>query len=114
MNSKALGYLGEDLAREYLEENGYTVLYSNKKIAGVEIDLVCKIGDLLVFCEVKYREDQNFGTGIEGIKNAQIRRYLRAGELFMSDKKNQNKSLRFDVIEINHGKINHIIDAFRG
>lgn len=113
MNSKAYGYAGELDAREYLEENGYSIVDSNKKIAGVEIDIICKIGDLIVFCEVKSREKDLFGSGIEGIRPNQIRRYKMAGEFFMAKRENENKSLRFDVIEINHGKINHIIDAFR-
>lgn len=114
MNNKAVGYLGEADAREYLEENGYTVLAYNKKIAGIEIDIICEIEDLIVFCEVKSREKDRFGAGIEGINKNQIRRYKMAGEFYMANKAGKNKTLRFDVIEINHGKINHIIDAFRG
>ncbi len=114
MNNKAYGYLGELDAREYLEENGYSIIDYNKKIAGVEIDIICQIDGIIVFCEVKSREKDKFGSGIEGISPNQLRRYKMAGEFFMAQRENQNKSLRFDVIEINHGKINHIIDAFRG
>lgn len=114
MNNKVLGISGELDAKEYLENLDYDIIARNKKIAGVEIDIVAKIDDIIVFCEVKTRDTDKYGCGVEAIDQNRIRRYLRAGKVFMVDKKYQNCSLRFDVIEINHGKINHIIDAFRG
>jgi putative endonuclease len=113
MNNKLVGITGEEDAREYLEQKGYTVLYKNKKIAGVEIDIVLKKGDLLVFCEVKSRDSDKYGRGIEAIDRERMKRYIRAGKSFTADKKYRDYSLRFDVIEIMRGKIEHIEDAFR-
>ena len=113
MNKKITGLTGELDAKEYLIDKGYEIISTNKVVAGVEIDIICKVDDLIVFCEVKSRETDKYGRGIESIDSARIKRYVRAGKYYMSDKKLKNYSLRFDVIEINFGKIEHIEDAFR-
>lgn len=113
MNNKAIGILGEEESRKYLKTKGYDILSSNKKIAGVEIDIIAKKGDIIVFCEVKSRETEKFGRGIEAIGKERIHRYSRAAKLFMADKSRRSCSLRFDVIEVTRGKIEHIEDAFR-
>ena len=42
MNTKAKGAIGEQLAVEYLESEGYTVLQRNVKLSGCEVDVVCE------------------------------------------------------------------------
>lgn len=113
MNNKYAGIIGEQDACEYLIGKGYKILSRNTRIAGVEIDIISKTSDLIVFCEVKNRENSSFGRAVEAVNTARIKRYVRAGLLFMAKKENANKTLRFDVIEINAGKITHIEDAFR-
>lgn len=113
MNNKRVGVLGEEESREYLKSKGYSILFRNKKIAGVEIDIIAQKGDVIVFCEVKSRESDKYGRGIEAINAERIKRYARAGKLFMAGSAYKNSSLRFDVIELNHGVLNHVEDAFR-
>lgn len=114
MNKKAVGNTGELVVREYLEENGYKILKHNEKIAGVEIDILARKDNTLVFCEVKTRENDHFGRGIEGVSQTQQKRYLRAASLMSAKDKYKNMDIRFDVIEVTRGKINHVEDAFRG
>ncbi|MDE6303158.1 MAG: YraN family protein [Clostridia bacterium] len=45
-STKATGDIGEQLAAEYLERQGYTILERNAKYAGCEADIIC-------CCEVK-------------------------------------------------------------
>ena len=42
MNTKARGDIGEQLAKEYLEEKGYRILFQNKKYAGCEVDIIAE------------------------------------------------------------------------
>ena len=44
MDTKELGNLGEDLACEYLVNNGYAILGRNYRISFGEIDIVAKKG----------------------------------------------------------------------
>jgi putative endonuclease len=49
----ALGRLGERLAREHLRRRGLTLVASNVRTAGGEIDIVARDGSTLVIVEVK-------------------------------------------------------------
>lgn len=113
MNNKIAGITGEEDAALFLKSKGYVIIARNKKIAGVEIDIVCKRADTVVFCEVKSRESEEYGRGVEAVDRARQARYVRAGKLFMADRQYRECSLRFDVIEVVRGVVNHIEDAFR-
>jgi putative endonuclease len=52
---RALGAMGEDLARRHLEARGFMVLDSNFRTRHGELDLVAADRHHLVFCEVKTR-----------------------------------------------------------
>ncbi|MBQ2714559.1 MAG: YraN family protein [Clostridia bacterium] len=112
MNKKAKGYSGEDLAVKYLKENGYFVIDKNVRVAGVEIDVLAKRDDFIVLCEVKTRESEQYGGGLEGVTKNQQRRYLMAGEYLSVKPEYQGYSFRFDVIEVLRDKINHVENAF--
>ena len=40
MHGRAKGYIGEQLAAEYLEAKGLRIIARNKKFAGVEVDIL--------------------------------------------------------------------------
>ena len=67
---------------------------------------------VVIFCEVKARTDNLFGSGLEAVTPYKIGRYVTASKAFMSTIKNVNNDLRFDVIEVGEGGINHIEGAF--
>ena len=56
------GNTGENLATEYLEKQGYTILERNFYCKQGEIDIIAKIKKTLVFIEVKTRKSDTFGT----------------------------------------------------
>ena len=114
MNKKAVGISGEVSAKEYLKKKGYTIISTNEKIAGVEIDILAKKGNLLVLCEVKTRENVLFGQGIESVGYGRQQRYIRSAKLLTARREYENCDVRFDVIEILRDEINHVEDAFRG
>ena len=113
MNKKAVGITGEISAQEYLQKKGYKIIFTNEKIAGVEIDILAKKGNMLVFCEVKTRENTFFGQGLESVGIAKQKRYIRSAKLLTARKEYVDCDVRFDVIEILRDKINHVEDAFR-
>lgn len=57
-----VGKIGEDLARKYLEQKGYSIIEQNYKTKYSEIDLVAKYKGELVFVEVRTKIGENFGT----------------------------------------------------
>ena len=58
-NQRQIGREYEKMAAEYLEASGFQILSCNYRCRYGEIDLIAKDGEVLVFCEVKYRSDTN-------------------------------------------------------
>ena len=56
INKRAIGDIGENIAVEYLKKKGYKILERNCSSAGVELDIVAKYKNTLVFCEVKNKK----------------------------------------------------------
>jgi putative endonuclease len=97
---RTLGEYGERLAARYLTDHGLAVIDRNWRCARGEIDLVARDGDCLVFCEVKTRRSERFGTPVEAVdwrKTAKLRR-LAAAWLQAHDE--HPGRIRIDVIGI--------------
>ncbi len=80
---RRLGALGERVAAERLEAEGYSILERNFRSRHGELDLVAKGGGYLVFCEVKTRVARGAGdpygplTAVGPGKRRQLRRMAR-------------------------------------
>lgn len=111
--TKAIGDIGENIACDYLEDNGYEILERNAKYLGAEADIVAKDGDVLVFVEVKTRADARYGNPAEAVTSEKQRRYVFFANAYMTGHNLFDVDVRFDVIEIYDEGFNHIVDAFR-
>ena len=59
VNKRALGGEKELLAAKYLQSQGFTIIKMNYRCKTGEIDIIANDKDYLVFCEVKYRKNEN-------------------------------------------------------
>ena len=109
--NKKLGDKGEKRAVRYLKKQGYKILERNYKDPFGEADIIALRGDVLVFCEVKTRLFDSYGAPSEAVGPAKQRRYAQIAQRY--DQSGEH-ILRFDVIEVFKGKINHIENAFEG
>lgn len=82
---KEKGYLGENLAKKFLSQQGYTILHSNYRILGGEIDLIAKHNDIIVFIEVKTRTSHAFGEAAQSINGYKKFKLLRAIFNYLSE-----------------------------
>ena len=97
----ALGALGERLASEHLERQGYRILERNFRCRMGEIDLIARRGSELVFAEVKLRKDASHGEAREFVTAAKQRKLLLTAEYYLSARPwAQDLRARFDVIEV--------------
>lgn len=71
----SLGRLGEERAAAHLAAAGYTVIARNWRCALGELDLVARLGDQVVFVEVKTRRHGPWSPE-EGVGPAKARRLL--------------------------------------
>lgn len=120
MSSKQLvGRAGEELAEQYLRENGYTILYRNVRNKGGEVDIVTEYGETIVFVEVKARRSLRFGEGAESVHDGKQLKIRKAAQWVIAKNGWRHRPCRFDVISIlfldqgcSQAEIRHIPGAF--
>lgn len=110
-HNKILGKKGEKAAARRLKRLGYKIAERNLKTPFGEVDIVAKKGDVLVFCEVKTRSGDKYGSPSEAVGFQRQARYKRAAEYYLKTLKGEY-TVRFDVAEVSDGEINHIENAF--
>ena len=113
MNKRLIGQRGEDAAIAYLQQHNYTILDRNFNSHFGEIDVVAWDGEYVVFIEVKARSDTSFGLPREAVDWRKQQRIVKCAEYWLYRKRRVGAPVRFDVVEILAGEINHIVDAFR-
>ena len=111
MHDKRLGKAGEDAAAKYLKKAGYTIVERNFRTSFCEVDIIARKGDILAFVEVKTRLGEKFGRPCEAVTPAKQRLYFRAADCYFANRP-VDVVVRFDVIEVLRGEINHIENAF--
>lgn len=110
-----LGKKGEELAKEFLQKNGYTVLESNFVFQKAEIDIIAQKDETLIVVEVKTRSSLDFGNPQDFVSPKKIKLLVKAIDEYVN-LKNIDLSIRFDIISVIHDKsdftIEHLEDAF--
>ena len=102
-NSEIKGKYGEWLALKYLKKKGYFYLDRNwrsRKNSKLEIDLILKDKEILVFVEVRARSASSLVNGYESIDNKKRKTLKRAFMAYLREEKNIPANYRFDVIAI--------------
>lgn len=108
---KRLGKQGENAACRYLKRSGYKIIERNYKTRFGEVDIIAQKEDTIAFIEVKTRLTDKFGAPAEAVTFAKQRKYALAAQLYFSQCED-DCIIRFDVIEVFRGEINHIENAF--
>lgn len=109
--NKKLGRKGESLAVKYLKRNGYKILKRNYVNPFGEVDIIAQKGNTVAFIEVKTRLSDVFGAPSEAVNYKRKQRYIAAAKYFFYER-DIDCTVRFDIIEVYRGKINHIENAF--
>lgn len=107
-----MGRAGERKAEKFLKKTGYKILEKNYKSHFGEIDLIAQKDDEIVFVEVKTRTSIEYGYGSEAVNAKKRDKYYLIAAEYLQKNRKTDFPCRFDVIEINDGKINHIQNAF--
>ncbi|MFH6945479.1 YraN family protein [Flavobacterium sp. FlaQc-50] len=110
-----LGKKGEELAVEFLLENGYEILDRNWTFQKAEIDIIAQKENILAIIEVKTRSSIDFGLPQEFVKPKKVQLLVKAVNAYINDRE-IDFEVRFDIIAI-HKKgesfaIEHLTDAF--
>lgn len=113
-----LGREGEAAAEELLRRSGLVVLERRYRCRHGEIDLVARVGELIVFIEVKTRRGPSYGMPAESVTRPKRRRMAWVALDFLTRRGLLDNPSRFDVVEVLAGPgerrdLRHIPDAFR-
>ncbi len=97
------GRLGEDIAAEFYEANGYKILERNRREGHLETDLIAENFESVAFVEVKTRTDSpsvlKYGAPRTAVNRAKQERLIEAAKIYLSEH-NISKKPRMDVVEI--------------
>ncbi len=112
IDRKGIGNSGEQNAANYLLSKGYEIATANFRHKRGEIDLIVKKGDLMIFVEVKTRNNLKFGTPEQFVSQRQQEVIIETANAYVSEVDWQGP-IRFDIVAIVPGKeIMHFEDAF--
>ena len=110
-----LGKLGEELAVDFLQKNGYEILETNWTFQKAEIDIIAQKDTVLAIVEVKTRSSIEFGLPQDFVKPKKIQLLVKAVNQYVISN-DLDVAVRFDIIAIYKEtgiyKIDHIEDAF--
>jgi len=106
----------EDLVSSYLQQRGLKLVEVNYRCKVGEIDLIMNDNEILVFVEVRYRKDSDYGGGLATVTKYKQNKIKRAATLYLLENNIYDKvPCRFDVVAVSgrlHKKINWVKDAF--
>lgn len=112
------GHNGEQIAREFLLKQGYSIAGVNIRIGNYEIDFIATYESKIIFVEVKTRTGKQ-ADPLEAIDKKKISRLCRAAETYLQTYDIPHEP-QFDVITIimpdnadGEPVIEHFPDAFR-
>lgn len=100
LSKKHLGWLGEQLAVEYLRAHGYTVIDRNHKERFGELDIIAIKNGILIIVEVKSRSSAEFGEAVEAITPQKIQALTKSAQYYKLTHSGLPDELRIDVIAI--------------
>ncbi len=100
-NKQIIGQKTEQLALEYLQAKGLLLIERNWSCRAGELDLIMHDGATLVFAEVRYRKNNNFGGASASITPSKQKKIQLAAQFYLlRNPRWQNHPCRFDVMAL--------------
>lgn len=113
MNKRLIGNDYEQIAADFLIENGLHIMEKNYRIRSGEIDIIARDNRFIVFVEVKYRKTASKGHPEEAVNYYKIKKICKVADYYRIYKKfPDNQPFRFDVIAIEGNEIKWYKNAF--
>ncbi len=98
--TKKLGQDGEDFAVDFLKSRGYEILEKNYRAKCGEIDIVAREAGIIVFIEVKTRQEDGWDA-FEAVHSSKQRKLYRTAQHFLLNRLNTvDINGRFDVLAV--------------
>jgi putative endonuclease len=95
-----LGRVAERLVAERLTREGFTVLGRNVRVGRLELDVIARRRDLLVFCEVRARMHDRFVAPAATMDFRKVGRVRQAAARWLQQHRQGSVDVRFDVAAV--------------
>lgn len=95
-----LGRAAEALVAEHLMAAGFAVLGRNVRLGRLELDLIVRRNDLLVFCEVRARRHDRFVAPAATMDARKVARVRQAAAQWLRTHRPGALDVRFDVAAV--------------
>ena len=89
----------EDLALQFLLDQGLTLIASNYRCKCGELDLIMEDKGALIIVEVRYRKNNRYGSALESVTKTKQTRIVAATKYYIMTHK-IDQPIRFDVVAI--------------
>lgn len=114
--TQPFGRYGEQLAKTYLEQNGYQIVITNWRCSIGEIDIIATQNKTIIFVEVRSRHTDTTEAAFESITQKKQLKMAKLAEAYISEHRLEESNWRIDVIGVavpRYGKaiIDHVEDA---
>jgi putative endonuclease len=76
------------------------ILRTNYRSCGAEVDIIAEEGEVLVFCEVKYRRTEQYGPPELAVTPRKQARVRRAALAYLVEEEIEDRICRFDVVAL--------------
>ena len=104
----------EEVARRYLEGEAYTVLETNYTCRRGEVDLIAREGNVIVFVEVKQRQNTLYGAPAEAISASKIAKLRHTALHYLIETHGRDDlPLRFDAVLIVGTEARHSLEHLK-
>ncbi|MBT8147897.1 MAG: YraN family protein [Gammaproteobacteria bacterium] len=95
------GQASETLALKYLRRSGVKLIARNYQCRAGEIDLIVRDGETVVFVEVRFRNNRQFGSPIESVTPTKRSKIVRCARHFLlHNPELAGFDCRFDIVGI--------------
>ena len=91
------GQFAERKACQYLQQQGLTLIEKNYRCRNGEIDLIMQDKDHLVFVEVRYRKNENYGTAIDTVDRNKVKKIVSTAQHYLISHQ-LDVPARFDIV----------------
>jgi len=108
---RELGRVGEQMAAQHLERQGYVICEMNYRCTAGEMDIVALDGECLAFIEVRTRRSKKFGSPEESITAAKKQKLIEVAQTYLQEHESLPLDWRIDVVSIQlsrRGKLQHL------
>jgi len=117
LTRQLLGQEAEAAAERLLRQKGYRILDRNVRVGRGELDIVARVGETVIFVEVKARRTDSYGGAPHAVTARKERQLVRLATRYLASHRLDQQPCRFDVLLYDAGNpaspvLEHIENAF--